>query len=76
MKNLYNNIIYFIQNYVKPVDQKSCLFLLNEGLNLRVNDHRHDHQVNIEDEEPKSSSVKLFGVSLCGKKRLHHQMID
>lgn len=76
MKNLYNDIIYFIQNHVKPVDQKSRLLSLNGGMSLRVNDHRRDQQVNIEDEEPKSSSVKLLGVSLCGKKRLHHQMID
>ncbi|XP_019255244.1 PREDICTED: heat stress transcription factor B-4b-like [Nicotiana attenuata] len=76
MKNLYNDIIYFIQNHAKPIDQKFGLFSLNEDLNLRINDHRRDRQINIEDEEPKSSSVKLFGVSLCGKKRLHHQMID
>ncbi|KAK4356481.1 hypothetical protein RND71_025452 [Anisodus tanguticus] len=75
MKNLYNDIIFFIQNHVEPVEQRSRLFSLNEGLNQKVIDHHRHHQVNIEDhEKPESDSVKLFGVSLCGKKRLHHEI--
>ncbi|XP_059311459.1 heat stress transcription factor B-4b-like [Lycium ferocissimum] len=75
MKNLYSDLIYFIQNHVKPVEQESPLFLCNEGLNQKIIDHHHHEQVNIEDHEgPKSDCVKLFGVSLCGKKRLHHEI--
>lgn len=77
MKNLYNDIIYFIQNHVKPVEEKFHSFLLNEGLNKKIIDHHRHHQVQIEDhEEPKNDSVKLFGVSLFGKKRLYHERID
>ncbi|XP_004251349.4 heat stress transcription factor B-4b-like [Solanum lycopersicum] len=71
MKNLYNDIIYFIQNHVKPVEEKSRVFLLNGGLN-----HHHRQVHNEDHEEPKSDKVKLFGVSLCGKKRLYHERID
>ncbi|XP_049379238.1 heat stress transcription factor B-4-like [Solanum stenotomum] len=77
MKNLYNDIIYFIQNHIKPVEEKFRVFLLNEDLNQKTVDHHRHRQVHIEDhEEPKSDKVKLFGVSLCGKKRSHHERID
>lgn len=69
MRKLYNDIIYFVQNHVKPVSPSnaysSSLFLRHPpppssaAAATAVN-----HQVN----EP-----KLFGVTLQSKKRLHSE---
>lgn len=90
MKNLYNDIIYFIQNHVSPAspfEQRSS----NSGsaiLKLVELDSLTPQSPNVVKEANKNcimekylktcsedsnsnSSVKLFGVPLCGKKRLH-----
>lgn len=66
MKSLYNDIIYFLQNNVAPISRSSsehnvkspsCQGVVKSGLG-RVEEH--------------TGTVKLFGVSLCGRKRFHH----
>ncbi|KEH28761.1 heat stress transcription factor B-4b, putative [Medicago truncatula] len=56
MKNLYNDIIYFIQNHLVELDSSSPQLPNDKDCN--------------------SSSVKLFGVPLCGKKRVHPSNLD
>ncbi|KAL5766241.1 hypothetical protein ACOSP7_016858 [Xanthoceras sorbifolium] len=75
MKNLYNDIIFFIQNHVKPVtyiDQHRSVH------NPELNDLREfgpSSTVNLTSEPV--NSVKLFGVSLSGnKKRLQPGKFD
>ncbi|XVF04834.1 hypothetical protein REPUB_Repub05bG0119400 [Reevesia pubescens] len=84
MKNLYNDIIYFIQNHVKPVpyQQKGSSLeakIMELGRNS-FQDPIHSGTENAKSsvfgestvtlaEEPNNSTVKLFGVPLSGKKR-------
>lgn len=75
MKNLYNDIIFFIQNHVKPVsssfEQRSAATEPRQVRELgRPSEDDDDGNINGE-EQIKSSTVKLFGVPLSGKKRLH-----
>ncbi|ONK63645.1 uncharacterized protein A4U43_C07F17410 [Asparagus officinalis] len=63
MKKLYNDIIYFLQNHVSPVqldNQRVANF--SNGTSLKLMEESHDQ-----------NAVKLFGVPLHGKKRLHHE---
>ncbi|KAG4402781.1 hypothetical protein GLYMA_02G278400v4 [Glycine max] len=83
MKNLYNDIIYFIQNHVSPAasydEQRSRSAILKMvELDSSPNVIRPTKSrimekslVTNSSDEPNNSSVKLFGVPLCGKKRLH-----
>lgn len=71
MKKLYNDIIYFIQHHVAPVSSSS-----------------HSHQAQLykavgsssvtitEQPVAAESSIKLFGVALNGKKRLHEEATE
>ncbi|XP_044491117.1 heat stress transcription factor B-4b-like [Mangifera indica] len=77
MKNLYNDIIFFIQNHVKPAvpydhynyaePRLRQLVTINQGV-------VKSSSVTVT-EEP-NSSLKLFGVALRGKKRLHPGKVD
>ncbi|XP_039131992.1 heat stress transcription factor B-4b-like [Dioscorea cayenensis subsp. rotundata] len=68
MKKLYNDIIYFIQNHVRPVPPPD-----------HHHHHHHHHQrpgkiielgVDEKEKEKENTTVKLFGVPLQSKKRL------
>ncbi|XP_004491224.1 heat stress transcription factor B-4 [Cicer arietinum] len=75
MKNLYNDIIYFIQNHVTPAthfEQRSNnnkIVELDSATKISTNDATHQFK-------DCNTSVKLFGVPLCGKKRLHPGNVD
>lgn len=88
MKNLYSDIIYFIQNHVKLVPGHGHTFIdeapkimqmassLQFGKVSEIQNRKDGGEANcsvILTEEP---SIKLFGVSLSGKKRLHQEKID
>ncbi|MED6183327.1 Heat stress transcription factor B-4 [Stylosanthes scabra] len=82
MKNLYNDIIYFIQNHLKPA---SSPFHNNNINNQTIpklveldNNSSSPKGMSISDDDDDDynnnncgSCVKLFGVPLSGKKRLH-----
>lgn len=94
MKNLYNDIIYFIQNHVKPVvpfEQRSCS---TDNLIELDSSRQGQSSVNVgvqgakscslsigksslvsSAEEKNSTSFKLFGVPLSGKKRLFSEKV-
>lgn len=86
MKNLYNDIIYFIQNHVSPASYEQRSSDTNAILKLVELDSSSPHQSPnvikpakkslITSNEDPNSSVKLFGVPLCGKKRLHPGNLD
>ncbi|OMO98423.1 Heat shock factor (HSF)-type, DNA-binding protein [Corchorus capsularis] len=83
MKTLYNDIIYFIQNHVKPVaNYQQKLSSMTPELAFQDPDHilhcsstdQNAKSSNVcvlgkPSEEP-NNTVKLFGVPLSGKKRL------
>ncbi|KAF9595018.1 hypothetical protein IFM89_036036, partial [Coptis chinensis] len=89
MKKLYNDIIYFLQNNVKaiPIDQR---WMITQGPKLIESKPLQSHSFFGNDSyKPCSSSsgsmalteesdntIKLFGVPLCGKKRLYHDRIE
>ncbi|KAG4953078.1 hypothetical protein AAZX31_14G035100 [Glycine max] len=85
MKNLYNDIIYFIQNHVSPAsydEQRSRsailkLLELDSSPNVirPAKSRITEKSLGTSSDEP-NSSVKLFGVPLCGKKRLHPGNLD
>ncbi|KAF7833595.1 heat stress transcription factor B-4b-like [Senna tora] len=81
MKTLYNDIIYFIQNHIKPSNYKNNinnnipkLVDLDSSVILSssspLQSHEHD------DHTTQCSAVKLFGVPLSGKKRLHTENMN
>lgn len=75
MKNLYNDIIYFIQNHVSPAspfEQRSN----NSAAILKLVELDSSSPQLPNDKDCNSSSVKLFGVPLCGKKRVHPSNLD
>lgn len=84
MKNLYNDIIYFIQNHVSPApyEQRSNsaailkLVELDSGNARGVTIPTKNSTIMRTSSEDSSSSVKLFGVPLCGKKRVHPCNVD
>ncbi|KAK1294976.1 Heat stress transcription factor B-4 [Acorus calamus] len=68
MKKLYNDIIYFIQNHVTDDDRRRPMMfggprLIEMGPNIATTGGGSDGS--------SSSTVKLFGVALHGKKRVH-----
>ncbi|GAB4855964.1 hypothetical protein Ancab_024603 [Ancistrocladus abbreviatus] len=76
MKSLYNDIIYFIQNHVKPVpnntnseqsSRPTCTNVTPPKL-IELEDSPCQGQDN---EGKKNDIIKLFGVPLQSKKRLH-----
>ena len=87
MKKLYNDIIYFLQNHVSPVPssddqrvaaahQRPCS-LIDMGPSQQVQCYRNcvtsSNITSLKPVEESESTVKLFGVPLHGKKRLHHE---
>jgi len=89
MKNLYNDIIYFIQNHVSPAsyEQRSSSAILklveldsspHQSPNFirPVKSHIMEKSLVSSSSDEPNSSVKLFGVPLCGKKRLHPGNLD
>lgn len=76
MKKLYNDIIYFVQNHVKPVTPSNSY---SPSLLLCAPNQHHfgyypnspKPQVQVLNEEPNNNKTKLFGVPLQSKKRLH-----
>ncbi|KAK7333897.1 hypothetical protein VNO80_30678 [Phaseolus coccineus] len=89
MKSLYNDIIYFIQNHVKaaPFEQRTRSAIqklvefdsLNEPINnisLRTSKSSFVDKSLFTSTEESDSSVKLFGVLLSGRKRLHPDNIN
>ena len=86
MKNLYNDIIYFIQNHVSPAasydEQRSRSAILkmveldsSPNVIRPAKSRITEKSLGTSSDEP-NSSVKLFGVPLCGKKRLHPGNLD
>ncbi|KAF6145757.1 hypothetical protein GIB67_016206 [Kingdonia uniflora] len=72
MKKLYNDIIYFVQNHVKPVTPSGNTnpnqylgFYHPKQQQVMIHEEQHQHQ------QQSISRTKLFGVSLQSKKRLH-----
>ncbi|XP_010246178.1 PREDICTED: heat stress transcription factor B-4b-like [Nelumbo nucifera] len=89
MKKLYNDIIYFLQNHVKPVapDQRSTSsgpklieiapsFQSQTLLSFQTFKTCGTSSCSVTLTEEPNNTVKLFGVSLSGKKRLHPEKID
>ncbi|XP_031268834.1 heat stress transcription factor B-4b-like [Pistacia vera] len=77
MKNLYNDIIFFIQNHVKPAvpceyDEHGLTVHSYSEPRLRELIKSSSAAVT---EEP-NGTVKLFGVALSAKKRLHPGKVD
>ncbi|KAK9740394.1 hypothetical protein RND81_03G031900 [Saponaria officinalis] len=79
MRKLYNDIIYFVQNHVKPVAPSNS----NTYVGFKTFDvnHNDDDDNNKQDNQRTSSNncnfsnTKLFGVSLTSKKRLHPDQV-
>ncbi|XP_050238747.1 heat stress transcription factor B-4d-like [Mercurialis annua] len=75
MKSLYNDIIYFIQNHVKPTNSMPNYSnyynnkIITELMGSSCDQDQH------QSEEDSNSEVKLFGVALSGKKRLHQEVV-
>ena len=80
MKTLYNDIIYFIQNHVKPVPGNDLSRPMNYNnampmappklIELDDRDHG-DLGNNSSRMKEQRETIKLFGVPLQSKKRLH-----
>ncbi|XP_022974122.1 heat stress transcription factor B-4b-like [Cucurbita maxima] len=64
MKNLYSDIIYFIQNHVKAFDQRNGKWVAK-----LVELEAPPPQVAVAEAAGESEEVKLFGVPIRGKKR-------
>lgn len=69
MKNLYSDIIYFIQNNVKPLDNKYCNRSVPKLVELDPPSSPTPMSPEIRLEEG-NGMVKLFGVPIRGKKRV------
>ncbi|XXG50661.1 hypothetical protein AAC387_Pa02g4624 [Persea americana] len=89
MKRLYNDIVYFLQHHVTPVpmDQRPMILgprpismgpslLAQSHLGLQALKSRGSASCSVTISEEPNSTVKLFGVPLHGKKRLHQEMIN
>lgn len=81
MKKLYNDIIYFLQNHVAPVSSqevtnpRACRLI-----DMGPSDHQQlykncskSNNSSLKLTEESENAVKLFGVPIQGKKRLHHE---
>ncbi|XP_015583337.2 heat stress transcription factor B-4 [Ricinus communis] len=92
MKSLYNDIIYFIQNHVKPVamphNTSNASSMTNSKIIELGSSCQDQSAKNVgltlgkssltltEESNNNHSQVKLFGVALSGKKRLHPEVMD
>ncbi|PSS17255.1 Heat stress transcription factor B-4 like [Actinidia chinensis var. chinensis] len=78
MRKLYNDIIYFVQNHVRPV-APSNTFSLNtsqKAMNHLIGYNQTSPKVGVVEEAGESNNImrtKLFGVNLQSKKRLHSE---
>ncbi|XP_038877193.1 heat stress transcription factor B-4b-like [Benincasa hispida] len=72
MKNLYSNIIYFIQNNVKPLDHKYGSKSVPKLIELNPLSLPQPALPEVRLEEG-NGMVKLFGVPIRGKKRGHRE---
>ncbi|KDP43178.1 hypothetical protein JCGZ_22730 [Jatropha curcas] len=83
MKTLYNDIIYFIQNHVKPTtpnyEQKITNYNATSPKIVEllgsVKNNNNNNKSSISSNLNEESNIKLFGVSLSGKKRVHQEVI-
>ncbi|KAL5994776.1 hypothetical protein ACLOJK_024831 [Asimina triloba] len=93
MKKLYNDILFFLQNHVRPapidaprpinvpkliemdpsVQSQKPYFELQTIRNCITVGHTW---ASSDDQDQPKSTIKLFGVPLCGKKRLHIEAFD
>ncbi|GKA06351.1 heat stress transcription factor B-4-like protein [Tanacetum coccineum] len=78
MRKLYNDIIYFVQNHVKPVAPSNSYpsSIIRSSNNGNMNGQvlmqkQHGSMMNVENENDNVTRTKLFGVPLMSKKRLH-----
>ncbi|PWA47798.1 heat shock transcription factor B4 [Artemisia annua] len=79
MRKLYNDIIYFVQNHVKPVAPSNSYpssIIRSSSNNGNMNGQvlmqkQHGSAMNVENENDNVTRTKLFGVPLMSKKRLH-----
>ncbi|XP_071689395.1 heat stress transcription factor B-4-like [Rutidosis leptorrhynchoides] len=75
MRKLYNDIIYFVQNHVKPVAPSNSYpssVLINGGQQILDQKSQQQQQVmNMGSNNMDENRTKLFGVPLMSKKRLH-----
>ncbi|KAI3802393.1 hypothetical protein L1987_30525 [Smallanthus sonchifolius] len=77
MRKLYNDIIYFVQNHVKPVTPSnsypSSLLLHSNTSNMNVGGTNKSQHFNAStmNNVVEDNKTKLFGVPLLSKKRLH-----
>ncbi|XP_076935956.1 heat stress transcription factor B-4-like [Bidens hawaiensis] len=75
MRKLYNDIIYFVQNHVKPVTPSNSYpssLLSSNNMNQQASYLNMSNVVDLDhDHADVSKSTKLFGVPLLSKKRLH-----
>ncbi|KAK1433479.1 hypothetical protein QVD17_10389 [Tagetes erecta] len=81
MRKLYNDVIYFVQNHVKPVTPSGSSFLRPTNIRLENQQQKQTNHVtinNIVKEHEKvnyTTRTKLFGVPLMlSKKRLYDDM--
>lgn len=83
MKKLYNDIIYFVQNHVdaaapeqRPVSSRPCRLVEIDPCGEQPgNSSESEMQVSDENCESMGAGVKLFGVSIHGKKRLRSETV-
>lgn len=89
MKRLYNDIVFFLQHHVSPVSMEQRPMILGPrpiemGPSLQAQSHlslqtfknRGSTSCSVTIAEEPISTVKLFGVPLHGKKRLHQEMLS
>ncbi|PKU83947.1 heat stress transcription factor B-4c [Dendrobium catenatum] len=82
MRRLYNDIIYFVQNHVRPVGPSGSFYELRRGAaglnsggsatsssSLTIADQDPSARPDGKDSESSGSPTKLFGVSICAKRR-------
>ncbi|KAH0470584.1 hypothetical protein IEQ34_000763 [Dendrobium chrysotoxum] len=91
MKKLYNDIIYFVQNHVSPMptdqrlgSQKPCRLIEIDPCDQQETSESELHLCenygsieggSLKQNEDFNGTVKLFGVPLHGKKRLHSETV-
>ncbi|PSS19747.1 Heat stress transcription factor B-4 like [Actinidia chinensis var. chinensis] len=78
MRKLYNDIIYFVQNHVKPVGPSNTLSLntSQKAMNHLIGYNQTGPEQGVVEEGGESHNIlrtKLFGVNLQAKKRLHSE---
>lgn len=81
MKKLYNDIIYFLQNHVAPVPIMDQHRSNTPAATTPTPTHQGPKLIELDPSSPDEATthqgnLKLFGVSLPGKKRLHPESLD